>query len=307
MTSPRQWLRAALAAQAELGLREVPARWLALAAPPLPGTRPVAPTPPPPAASSPAGGSGPPAGGDVLATVSTRRGGEGGADDHAERPPRQPATVSTRPGGEGGAGCPPAHGDELATIATLDRLAALAAGCRRCPLASRRHHVVFGAGDPAARLLVVGEAPGADEDLQGLPFVGRAGKLLTDILAAIGLARPAVYIANVLKCRPPENRNPEVAEIAACRPFLDRQIELIAPAVILTLGTFATQVVLNTDAPIGALRGRFHDRRSTPVLPTYHPAYLLRNPAAKRAVWEDIKQVGRRLGLPEPFPGERGS
>jgi len=192
-------------------------------------------------------------------------------------------------------------------IPTLDRLAASAAGCTRCGLAATRTQVVFGTGDPAARLLVIGEAPGADEDREGQPFVGRAGKLLTDILAAIGLARDAVYIANVLKCRPPGNRNPETTEIAACRPLLDRQIELIAPEIILTLGTFASQTVLRTDTPISELRGHFHDLDGTPVLPTYHPAYLFHNPRAKRPVWEDVQLVGRRLGLPEPFPGQRGS
>jgi len=203
---------------------------------------------------------------------------------------------------------PPAGGgDDPNAAPDLARLAAIAAACTRCGLATSRTQVVFGTGDPAARLMVIGEAPGADEDREGEPFVGRAGKLLTDILAAIGLARDAVYIANVLKCRPPGNRNPEVEEIAACRPLLDRQIELVAPEVILTLGTFASQTVLRSDLPIGELRGHFHDLNGTPVLPTYHPAYLFHNPRAKRPVWEDVQQVGRRLGLPEPFPGQRGS
>jgi len=200
------------------------------------------------------------------------------------------------------------HGDTPHSgVPTLEALAAIAAGCTRCGLAASRTQVVFGTGSPSAQLMVIGEAPGADEDRAGEPFVGPAGKLLTAILAAIGLRREDVYIANVLKCRPPGNRNPAPEEVAACRPFLERQIELIAPELILTLGTFAAHLVLDTEAPIGALRGRFHQHHGIAVLPTYHPAYLLRNPQAKRPVWEDAKQVGRRLGLPEPFPGERGS
>ncbi len=220
-------------------------------------------------------------------------------------PPHPPRTAPPVEAGdpESGGGGRGGYGE----AATLEQLAAIAEGCTRCALAAGRTQVVFGSGDPEGRLMLIGEAPGADEDREGLPFVGRAGKLLTDILAAIGLRREEVYIANVLKCRPPGNRDPEEAEIAACRPLLERQIELIAPEIILTLGTFASQTVLHTTEPISALRGRFHDLDGVPVLPTYHPAYLLRTPSAKRPVWEDVKLVGRRLGLPEPFPGERGS
>ncbi len=223
----------------------------------------------------------------------------------ANNPPPVVPVVATPAPGSGGT--PPADGGDQPDAPTLDELAKIAAGCTRCGLAGSRTQVVFGTGDPEARLMIIGEAPGADEDREGEPFVGRAGKLLTDILAAVGLTRDAVYIANVLKCRPPGNRNPEAEEIAACRPILDRQIALIRPEVILTLGTFASQTVLRSGLAISELRGRFHDLDSTPVFPTYHPAYLFHNPRAKRPVWEDVKQVARRLGLPEPFPGERGS
>jgi DNA polymerase len=160
--------------------------------------------------------------------------------------------------------------------------------------------VVFGVGNPRAALMFVGEAPGFDEDRQGEPFVGAAGQLLTRIIAAIKLRREDVYIANILKCRPPNNRNPKPDEIALCRPYLDRQIELIRPRVICALGKFAAQTLLASDAPISRLRGRFHDYRGIPVMPTYHPAYLLRNPDGKRAVWEDMQQIQARLAGTPP-------
>jgi len=146
--------------------------------------------------------------------------------------------------------------------------------------------------------MFVGEAPGFDEDRQGEPFVGAAGQLLTRIIEAIQLRREEVYIANILKCRPPNNRNPLPDEIALCRPYLDRQIELIRPRIICALGKFAAQTLLATDTPISRLRGRFHDYRGTPVMPTFHPAYLLRNPGGKRAVWEDMQQIQAALATP---------
>ena len=150
---------------------------------------------------------------------------------------------------------------------------------------------MFGTGDRAARLMVVGEAPGAEEDRQGLPFVGRAGQLLNAMLRSVGFAREQVYIANVIKCRPPENRNPDPDEVAACEPYLFRQIDVIRPAVIVPLGKFAAQCLLKTTDPITRLRGRRFDYRGTTLIPTFHPAYLLRNPSAKREVWEDMKLV----------------
>jgi uracil-DNA glycosylase family 4 len=166
--------------------------------------------------------------------------------------------------------------------------------CRRCRLSEGRKTIVFGQGDPHARLVFVGEAPGADEDEQGLAFVGKAGLLLTQIVKAMGFSRDDVFIANVIKCRPPQNRNPAPDEILSCEPFLERQIEAIAPKVIVALGKFAGQWLLKTAEPISRLRGRIGTYHGIAVMPTYHPAYLLRNPGAKREVWEDMKVV---LGL----------
>ena len=157
---------------------------------------------------------------------------------------------------------------------------------------------MFGVGNPRARLVFVGEAPGRDEDLRGEPFVGRAGQLLTEIITkGMKLRREDVYIANVIKCRPPENRNPEPDEVASCEPFLVRQLELIGPEVIVALGKFAVQSLLRTKAPITQLRGRWHDYHGIKLMPTFHPAYLLRNPADKRLVWEDIQKVMKALGI----------
>ncbi|HKT79586.1 MAG TPA: uracil-DNA glycosylase [Vicinamibacterales bacterium] len=164
--------------------------------------------------------------------------------------------------------------------------------CTRCKLHGLgRQQIVFGVGNPAADLMFVGEAPGGDEDIQGIPFVGRAGQLLTKIIEAIGLTRDEVYIANVIKCRPPQNRNPEPDEIEQCEPFLFRQIDIIKPKVIVALGKFAAQTLLRTDTPISRLRGRQFEFRGAQLVPTFHPAFLLRNPASKREVWEDMKLV----------------
>jgi DNA polymerase len=173
----------------------------------------------------------------------------------------------------------------------LDAIRSDLGDCRRCKLAPSRKTIVFGSGDPGARLMFVGEAPGADEDEQGLPFVGRAGQLLTRIIEAIDLRREDVYICNILKCRPPGNRNPEPDEIAACQPFLFRQIESVRPAVICALGTFGAQTLLGTREPISRLRGRLIDFRGAKLMATFHPAYLLRNPAEKRKVWEDVQAI----------------
>ena len=164
--------------------------------------------------------------------------------------------------------------------------------CMRCKLCTLgRTQTVFGVGNPKARLMFVGEAPGEDEDKKGEPFVGRAGQLLTKIIEAIGMTREQVYIATVIKCRPPNNRNPEPDEVATCEPFLFRQIDVIQPKVIVPLGKFAAQCVLKTMDPITKLRGRQFDYRGAVLIPTFHPAYLLRNPSAKREVWEDMKKV----------------
>jgi uracil-DNA glycosylase family 4 len=164
--------------------------------------------------------------------------------------------------------------------------------CTRCKLhALGRRQIVFGVGNPEADLMFVGEAPGGDEDVQGIPFVGRAGQLLTKIIEAIGLKREDVYIANVIKCRPPGNRNPEQDEVDTCEPFLFQQIDVIGPKVIVALGTFAARALLRTLDPISRMRGRVYDYRGARLIPTFHPAYLLRNPASKREVWEDMKKV----------------
>ncbi len=172
--------------------------------------------------------------------------------------------------------------------------------CTKCDLCRTRTNVVFGEGDPNADLMFVGEAPGRDEDLGGRPFVGRAGQLLTKIIEAIGLSREDVFIGNVLKCRPPDNRNPLPPEIIQCSPYLHAQINLIKPKVICALGKFAAQTLLNTEIPISKLRGTFHDYRGVKLMPTYHPAYLLRNSQGKKDVWEDMQMIARELDIKIP-------
>jgi DNA polymerase len=169
--------------------------------------------------------------------------------------------------------------------------------CRRCPLAAGRTHIVFGSGAPRARLVFVGEGPGAEEDRSGEPFVGAAGQLLTRIIAAITLSRDQVYICNVVKCRPPGNRTPQGNEIAACSPFLQRQLAAIRPEFVVALGAVAARCLLATEKPIGRLRGRLYPGRGYQILATYHPAFLLRNPEHKRAVWQDMQLLMRAGGL----------
>ncbi len=180
-------------------------------------------------------------------------------------------------------------------MVTLDSIRAELGDCHRCKLAPKRTNIVFGSGNPSAELVFVGEAPGFDEDQQGLPFVGRAGQLLTKIIESINLKREDVYICNVLKCRPPENRNPEPDEVAACNPFMKKQLAAIRPKIVCCLGTFAAQTVLQTAAPISKLRGKFYDMDGIRVIATFHPAYLLRSPDKKREVWEDMKQIRAEL------------
>jgi len=180
---------------------------------------------------------------------------------------------------------------------TLPRIREDIGDCTRCKLHKGRTKIVFGTGNPNADLMFVGEGPGRDEDLSGEPFVGRAGRLLTDMIKAMGLQREDVYIANVVKCRPPENRLPEKDEITTCSPFLMRQIDAIKPKVICTLGSCSAQTLLQTAQGISKLRGEWFDFRGTKLMPTYHPAYLLRNPAAKPEVWKDLQKVMAVLGL----------
>lgn len=179
----------------------------------------------------------------------------------------------------------------------LEELRSNIGDCQRCKLGKTRTKLVFGVGNPDARIVFVGEGPGRDEDIQGEPFVGRAGQLLTDIITkGMKMKREDVYICNVVKCRPPENRNPEPDEVDACEGFLIKQLEVIRPEIVVALGTFAAKILLKTDLPISKLRGRFHDYKGIQVMPTFHPSYLLRNPEKKKETWEDIKMVMARLG-----------
>jgi DNA polymerase len=252
--------------------------------------------------------------GDNGLEVSAARGPNGGLDRPSSSIPT--AAAATEPPAPPTAPAPPASparasataaagaadlftSPEVRGAASLPQLRAAIGDCTRCKLAPHRTQLVFGVGDPGAALVFVGEAPGRDEDLRGEPFVGRAGQLLTEIIVkGMKLRREDVYIANIIKCRPPQNRNPEPDEIASCEPFLVRQLELIGPKVIVALGTFAAQTLLRTRTPITRLRGVWADYHGIPLMPTFHPAYLLRNPAEKRVVWQDIQQVMQALGLP---------
>jgi len=184
-----------------------------------------------------------------------------------------------------------ASAEEIAALPVLNAVREIALGCPRCGLAKTRMHVVFGEGSETADVMVVGEAPGQEEDRSGRPFVGRAGQLLDLLLLSSGFQRADVYVCNVLKCRPPQNRNPQPDEVDACSPYLVRQIDLVKPKVILAFGAFAAQTLLGTDITIGKLRGRTHEYRGIPLVPTYHPAACLRHPAWVRSVWEDLQRA----------------
>ena len=191
-------------------------------------------------------------------------------------------------------------GEELSSVASpsivsLADLESSIQGCEKCPLCQSRNSIVFGQGHPGAKLVLVGEAPGREEDKRGVPFVGEAGQLLEKILYAMGLQREDVYICNIIKCRPPNNRDPQGPEIAACETYLQHQLRLIKPRIIVTLGRFAAHALLQCNDPISRLRGHWSEYQNIPVMPTYHPAYLLRNPVGKREVWSDMKQVVSRL------------
>lgn len=193
---------------------------------------------------------------------------------------------------------PATPGVPASLLQPAESLAAIRAelgDCRRCRLCETRKNIVFGVGSENARLLFVGEAPGRDEDIQGEPFVGEAGQLLTNMIKAMGYARNEVYICNVIKCRPPENRNPLPEEIEQCSPFMLRQIKAVAPKAIVALGTFAAQTLLSSREPISRLRGKFHDYHGIKLMPTFHPAFLLRSPEKKREVWSDLQQVMKLL------------
>ena len=210
-------------------------------------------------------------------------------------------------GAEGPALAAPAAGSTAAMrTESLPALAREVAACRKCPLAATRTQTVFSDGSSVSRIMFIGEAPGADEDAQGVPFVGRAGQLLTKMIEnGMGIPRQEVYIANVLKCRPPGNRNPEPEEIEACRGYLEQQIEAVRPEVIVALGKFAAQFLLGTEEGIMKIRGRWGEYRGIPVMPTFHPSFLLRQPDRKRDAWNDLLAVLTRLGLPSPAQGAR--
>jgi len=180
-------------------------------------------------------------------------------------------------------------------IVTLDEVRKELGDCKRCKLHRTRRTIVFGEGNEKASLMVIGEGPGYDEDIQGRPFVGKAGQLLTKILQSINLAREEVYITNIVKCRPPQNRNPEPDEIQSCSPFLMKQINVIQPKIICALGSFSAQTLLKTETKITTLRGKIYDLAGITVIPTFHPAFLLRNPERKREVWEDMKKIAERM------------
>ncbi len=244
----------------------VPYRWIAINSPNISNS--------PPSSASPASAATRRGDGAELAKLRPAAPAPAAAIPAAPSPAAQPVTFSKSP------------------AEALSAIRADIGDCTRCKLHTLgRTQVVFGVGNPDADLMFVGEAPGGDEDVQGIPFVGRAGQLLTKIIEAIGLTRDDVYIANVIKCRPPQNRNPEPDEVETCEPFLFRQIDVIKPKVIVALGKFAAQTLLRTDAPISRLRGRVFDYRGAKLIPTFHPAYLLRNPSSKREVWEDMKVV----------------
>jgi DNA polymerase len=235
----------------------------------------------------------------------------------ASAPPRKPSAAPVRPSGLAGrptarapvaAAAPAAtpSREETATWNSLEAIVQAVSTCTKCQLHATRTRTVPGEGNPKPRLLFVGEAPGADEDRTGRPFVGAAGQLLDKMIVAMGLARSQVFIANVLKCRPPGNRTPLPAEVASCAPYLRAQIELLGPEIICSLGNPATQALLGGTETISRLRGRFSSYRGIPVMPTFHPSYLLRSPADRKLSWQDLQQIMQRLGLPlrSPSPAQ---
>jgi DNA polymerase len=227
---------------------------------------------------------------DERVTPATRRAASVEPPANEARPATSDQRTSTRE----------RSADSDQRTAELLDLGRIAAVCQKCRLAKTRTNVVYGIGDPTADLMFIGEAPGHDEDVKGEPFVGRAGQLLTDIIKAMSLTRAQVYITNVVKCRPPENRNPEPDELDECRPYIQRQVELIQPKVIVTLGKFALQSLTGKTYGIMAIRGHWLEYEGVKVMPTFHPAYLLRTPAAKKDVWGDMKKVMAELGLAPP-------
>jgi uracil-DNA glycosylase family 4 len=240
----------------------------------------------------------------VRADTAQRMGGQAESGEDKARPVEAAMVADGHGAEEGSLSQLLYHYPGLEKTTNLDELRAFIGDCTRCKLAPMRTNLVFGVGNPNADLMFVGEAPGADEDARGEPFVGRAGQLLTDIIErGMGMTRDDVYICNVIKCRPPGNRNPENDEVASCEPFLFRQIDLVKPRAIVGLGTFAVQALLKIKTPISKLRGNWHEVRGVKLMPTFHPAYLLRNPGDKRLVWSDIQMVMKMLGIAIPNRG----
>jgi uracil-DNA glycosylase family 4 len=247
-----------------------------------------------------AGGATPATAGALGVVTAPGRERSGGAVPEAASVVGELVAAARQAGGGGTApelpGSPAAGDvDAEARAALMGAMAEAVAACRRCRLCEGRQKTVFGAGNPNADLMFIGEGPGAEEDRQGLPFVGRAGELLTRIIEAIGMTRDQVYIANIVKCRPPGNRDPQPDEVAACRSYLERQIALVRPRLLVALGRIAAQTLLGNDLPIGRMRGQWFEVLGVPLMVTYHPAALLRNPALKRPTWEDMQQVRDRL------------
>lgn len=291
----RQWLEWA----ALTGAIEVPSEPVAAPEPRIPAQQPAARPPAPPVAP----GRAPSSPGDVST---------GQRPPAAAPPPRAaPSTPAPRvsPRAASASSAPPPPTGEVARGEPgLTQVRAELGDCQRCRLAKDRRQIVFGVGSPTASLMLIGEAPGQQEDLTGEPFVGRAGQLLTRMLAAIGLTRDEVYICNVIKCRPPQNRDPLADELASCVPFVHRQVAAVGPKVIMTLGRFAAVNLVGVDAPMGELRKTVASLRGTPIVPTYHPSYLLRTPHMKRAAWEDLLTVRRLLREPPaPSPWDSSS
>ncbi|MFL5538200.1 MAG: uracil-DNA glycosylase [Longimicrobiaceae bacterium] len=294
MSDPRDLLRSYLRQRAELGdaelvldrhtageLREM------LSPPPAAASRPPASGPAPAPSSAPPRDPSPAPGRTYEAPSAA-------PPPHVRAGAQPPGATPMRPAVDA-----PARGvstEEIFALPVLASVRDIALGCPRCGLARTRTRVVFGEGSETAELMVVGEAPGENEDRQGRPFVGKAGQLLDLLLMTVGFPRETVYICNVLKCRPPGNRNPAPDEVEACSPYLLKQVELVRPKVIMAFGTFAAQTLLGTDVAIGKLRGRVHTYRGTPLVPTYHPAALLRNPGWVRAVWDDLQRARAILG-----------
>ena len=296
MTDPRDLLRSYLRQRQELGEEELVLDQLSAAElQALLSARPAAPSLPRPPAGDPRRESSPGESRREPPPADPRR--ESAAP--AERPERVETHVRAGAPVPGSAPHPPSprapaayvSEEEISSLPILSQVREIALGCPRCGLARTRNHVVFGEGREDADVMVVGEAPGQDEDRSGRPFVGRAGRLLDLVLQSAGFARDDVYICNVLKCRPPQNRNPQPDEVSACSPYLLKQVELVQPRVILAFGAFAAQTLLGTDISIGKLRGRTHQYRGVPLVPTYHPAACLRHPAWVRSVWEDLQRA----------------